>query len=182
MVKCLHVHPTQNHKGNGRFAGQNEIFFASYFVRRHPLPGGKLNSAVIMICGRVGIKPFGAQRTPKITSAALLAPFHEDNGSNVANVWSFVLPGTPSSTAVFPCGTKTTSWVLFSTHACGLSGCGSGTISWYITWVFGNWVNRWATRLSTVERWPLNSTNEECNGWNKTSFSWLYCSFGARCL
>ena len=109
MVKCLHVHPTQNHKGNGRFAGQNQIFFASYFVRRHPLPGGKLNSAVIMICGRVGIKPFGAQRTPKITSAALLAPFHEDNGSNVANVWSFVLPGTPSSTAVFPCGTKTTS-------------------------------------------------------------------------
>ena len=36
--------------------------------------------------GRVGIKPLGAQRTAKTTSAALVAPRQEDIGSKVANV------------------------------------------------------------------------------------------------
>ena len=64
--------------------------------------------------GRVGIKPLGAQRTAKTTSAALVAPPQEDIGSKVANVWSFVFPGVPSCTAAFPVGMKTTSCVLFN--------------------------------------------------------------------
>ena len=86
---------------------RNEQDCCSYFVKRHPLPGGKLSSAVKTTWGRVGIKPLGAQRTPKTTSAALLAPPQEDIGSKVAKVWSFVFPGVPSWTAAFPVGMKT---------------------------------------------------------------------------